>query len=173
LEDEKSREPHFYLSKYDEVNYAVRVRRPCANLTLDFQDGTSVFSLSDWHYSIEGSIGSLFDDTLTGGAGNDTIRFDSVLNATTNRDTLTDFSVDDDSIELENAIFTALTTTGTLAVDSFHIGASAGDADDHVIYNSATGALFYDSDGSGGSLAVQFATLSAGLALTNTDFFVT
>jgi Ca2+-binding RTX toxin-like protein len=110
---------------------------------------------SDALLSIEHLIGSGFNDNLTGsagnnvldgGAGSDTIRFNSVLNATTNRDTLTDFSVDDDSIELENAIFTALTTTG---------------------------ALFYDSDGSGGSLAVQFATLSTGLVLTSADFFVT
>jgi serralysin len=52
------------------------------------------------------------------------------------------------------------------------IGAAAQDAQDRIIYNSATGALLYDSDGVGGAAAVQFAELSAGLALTNLDFLV-
>jgi serralysin len=37
---------------------------------------------------------------------------------------------------------------------------------------STTGALSYDSDGFGGTAAVQFAQLSPGLALTNIDFVV-
>ena len=40
------------------------------------------------------------------------------------------------------------------------------------MYDSATGALFYDSDGVGGTAAIQFAELSAGLALTSQDFLV-
>lgn len=46
------------------------------------------------------------------------------------------------------------------------------DADDHIIYNDVTGALSFDVDGTGAAAAVQFATLSAGLALTNSDFLV-
>ncbi len=40
------------------------------------------------------------------------------------------------------------------------------------IYNSATGALFYDSNGSAAGGAVQFATLSKGLGMTNADFLI-
>ena len=46
------------------------------------------------------------------------------------------------------------------------------DADDHIIYNDVTGALSFDVDGTGAAAAVQFATLSAGLALVNTEFLV-
>jgi len=46
------------------------------------------------------------------------------------------------------------------------------DAGDRIIYDDTTGAVYYDSDGVGGVVQTQFATLSAGLALTNFDFFV-
>ena len=41
-----------------------------------------------------------------------------------------------------------------------------------TIYNNATGALLYDANGNGAGAAVQIATLSAGLAVTNADFVV-
>jgi serralysin len=42
------------------------------------------------------------NDTLTGGAGNDTFFFNTALGAT-NVDTIADFSVPADTIQLENA----------------------------------------------------------------------
>ncbi len=112
------------------------------------------------------------NDTLTGGTGQDRFYFQSVLNSTTNVDRITDFRSVDDDLRLENAVFTALTTTGALAAGRFHIGASAADFDDRIIYNQATGALFYDTNGVlfGGS--VKFAQLNAGTLLTAADFFV-
>ena len=118
-------------------------------------------------------IGLSGNDTLTGGDGNDIIRFDSLLNALTNVDTITDYNVADDTIHLENAIFTALTTTGTLAAEWFRWGAVAVDADDYIIYDGATGALYYDADGNGVAAAVQFAALSGAPTLTHADFLVT
>jgi len=109
-------------------------------------------------------------DTLSGYLGNDFFLFDSTLGAG-NIDTITDFNVANDTVRLQNSVFTGL-AAGTLAAAAFRIGSAAADASDRIVYNNATGALSFDGDGSGGSAAQQFATLSAGLALTNTDFFV-
>ena len=66
-------------------------------------------------------------------------------------------------------IFTGL-AAGTLNADAFHIGAAAADAEDRIIYNSATGALSFDSNGNAAGGVIRFAQLTAGLALTNADF---
>ncbi len=115
--------------------------------------------------------GGLGADLMIGGTGADSFVFDAAIGAG-NIDRVTDFSVVDDTIVLEDAIFAALGGTGALSSSAFRIGSAAADADDRIIYNSATGALFYDADGNGAGLAVQFATLSTGLALTSSDFFV-
>jgi serralysin len=110
-------------------------------------------------------------DTLTGGAGKDTYVFDARLGAD-NIDTLVGYSAADDTINLDNKIFTSLSTVGTLAETAFHIGAQASDASDRIIYNFTTGALLYDADGTGAGTAIQFAKISTGLALTNDDFWI-
>ena len=115
--------------------------------------------------------GGLGNDNLTGGANNDTFFFNTTLNAATNVDTITDFSVPNDTIRLEDAIFTAL-AAGTLAASAFTIGAAATSAAHRIVYNSATGALIYDSNGSAAGGATQFAVLGTGLALTNADFLI-
>ena len=76
-----------------------------------------------------------------------------------------------DTFQLDDAIFSAL-GTGILAASAFHIGAAAATAAQHIIYNSANGWISYDADGAGGAAQTHFATVSAGLAMTNADFFV-
>ncbi len=112
--------------------------------------------------------GSTGTNTLTGGTGNDIFK----LTTTGHIDTITDYNVANDTIQLENAVFTALTTTGTLAAGQFRIGTQALDANDFIIYNNLTGALFYDANGSGAGAPVQIATVGVGLAMTNADIFV-
>ena len=115
--------------------------------------------------------GGAGNDTLIGSGGNDFFLFNTALNAATNVDTITAYSVAQDTIRLENAVFSTL-AVGVLNADAFHIGAAAADAEDRIIYNSATGGLFYDSNGTGAGGMTQFAKVAPGLALTNADFFV-
>ena len=118
-------------------------------------------------------FGGLGNDTLTGGAGADVFVFNFAPNLSSNFDRITDFSVADDTIQLENAVFTDLgLATGTLSAAAFVTGTAALDAADRIVYNSATGALFYDSNGSAAGGAIQIAALSAGLALTYNDFMI-
>jgi Ca2+-binding RTX toxin-like protein len=113
------------------------------------------------------------NDDLTGLGGSDSFLFDTALNVVSNVDIVTDFNVADDTIWLDDDIFTSgLLAGNSVAGSQFVIGAAALDAGDRIIYNSATGAVYYDSDGTGAAAQIQFATLSAGLALTNFDFFV-
>jgi Ca2+-binding RTX toxin-like protein len=155
----------------------------------------------DMYVSIENLTGSSFNDILvgnsaanilSGGAGNDTLRgaagndilaggagrdifvFAAPLNAATNVDRINDFSVADDTIQLENAFFTALGTTGVLAVGALQINNSglASEADDRIIYEADTGNLFYDADGVGGVAGILFGKMTADLPLTNLDFVV-
>jgi Ca2+-binding RTX toxin-like protein len=115
-------------------------------------------------------LGKAGSDTLIGAGGNDTFHFDTAPGAS-NIDTILDYNVAQDSIQLENAIFTGL-AAGTLAAAAFRIGAAAADADDRIVYNNANGALYFDSNGSAAGGAIQFAKMATGLALTNADFVV-
>ena len=76
-----------------------------------------------------------------------------------------------DKIALDDAVFTGL-GLGALNANAFHVGAAAHDADDRIIYNSATGQLFFDADGNGGGAAVQFATLQSITVIAASDFTV-
>ena len=149
------------------------------NLTLTGSSNLSAFGNSLANTIIGNSGGNVIDggagnDTLTGGAGKDFFLFDTALNGTTNVDTITDFSVVDDTIYLENAIFTALKTTGTLLANAFFANTTgvAAHTTDRIIYDKDDGFLFYDADGTGAAAAVKFANLSKGLALSNADFIV-
>jgi Ca2+-binding RTX toxin-like protein len=85
---------------------------------------------------------------------------------------ITDFNVADDTILLDQDIFSSSLGLGNISAGEFVIGTAAQDANDRIIYDSDTGALYYDSDGNGGTAAIQFATLNTGLGLTYLDFFV-
>lgn len=115
------------------------------------------------------------NDFLTGGVGKDSFVFDSRLTTATlsNLDTIRDFSVADDTIRMDNKIFTSFgNTTGVMASKHFRANftGSAVDQDDYILYEKDTGKVFYDADGSGALEAVQIALIGKSLALTSEDF---
>ncbi len=116
--------------------------------------------------------GGLASDTLTGLGGSDVFVFNSTLGAN-NIDTITDFNPLADMIHLENAVFVGL-GAGELGLAAFRANATglAEEATDRIIYETDTGRLMFDRDGTGSAAAVQFASLSIGLTLTATDFLV-
>jgi serralysin len=113
------------------------------------------------------------NDTLRGGDGNDTFFFDSTLGPT-NVDLIKDFEAGLDKIALSLAIFSGITgTAGSLLPNGqFHLGKSAHDHNDHVLYNANNGKLFYDDDGNHSDHKVLIAHLDKHLDLHASDFIL-
>ena len=113
-------------------------------------------------------------DTLVGGTGNDVFVFNAPLSVL-NRDRVVDFhnaSGNNDSFQLENRMMPALGAAGALNPGFFFAGAAAHDPDDHIIYNMATGALLYDSNGDAAGGTTLLAVLSSRPLLSAHDFVV-
>jgi serralysin len=98
--------------------------------------------------------------------------FSATLNAG-NADRITDFRVVDDTIHLDDAVFAGL-RRGALAGSAFvkNTSGTAADRSDRVIYESDTGKVWYDRDGTGSASKVHVATLDEGLSVTHSDLFV-
>jgi Ca2+-binding RTX toxin-like protein len=126
---------------------------------------------------IDGMMG---DDTLVGGSGNDTLRggtgadrFDFYNPSLDGTDTIEDFNSAVDKIGIYlGSIGSGFTNAGLIAeipiaTTQFHIGENAASPSDRFIYNTLTGNIFFDPDGTGAIAQMQIATLSPGLALSN------
>jgi Ca2+-binding RTX toxin-like protein len=142
------------------------------NDTLQGGAGNDILQGGDGNDVLVGSVGQ---DTYNGGLGNDTFK----LNGNTQMNTIQDFSSANDTIQLENALFTSLVSTGVLSANVFRAGAGftsaaagAAGANDFIIYNTSTGGLYYDAGGNTGAAAVEIALLATHPALTNADFAV-
>lgn len=111
-------------------------------------------------------------DILRGLSGKDTFAFASTLGAA-NVDAILDFNVTDDRFLLSDAVFKAL-TPGVLSADAFRANTTgqAEDAGDRVVYETDTGNIYYDANGSASGGGILFARVTAGLSLTNADFSV-
>lgn len=141
---------------------------PNANL-LKGLGGDDIISGGTGNDRIYGGAGN---DTLTGGTGADRFDLNSALNASTNVDTIIDFVVVDDTVMLNRGIFSGISADGVLNAAAFCAGTTAADATDRIVYDSATGNIFYDADGNGGDLQVLIAKVGVNTALTNLDFSV-
>jgi Ca2+-binding RTX toxin-like protein len=125
--------------------------------------------------------GGIGNDVLTGGNNADQFIFNSALNAATNVDTIMDFNAADgaasnqDSIVLEDAIFAGFGPTLDAGEFAANAGGNATGASAQILYDTATGNLYYDSDGTGGANKILFATISlAGVSDTvdHSDFLI-
>ncbi len=118
--------------------------------------------------TISGGVGSdtlnggTGQDRLTGGLDSDTFVF-STLNTAglgSTVDTVTDFAASEgDTLAFSKAVFTWLGMIGALDADAFQAGTAAHDASDRIIYDAASGNVFYDRDGTGSRAAELVAIL--------------
>jgi len=137
------------------------------SIALTGNELANLVSGNDGANNIDGGLGA---DSLHGRGGADSFVFSSALGGG-NVDAILDFGDGADRILLDDAVFTGL-GLGTLSAGAFRTGTSAQDSDDRIIYDSATGALYFDADGIGGAAQVQFAILSSAPVITASDFTV-
>ncbi|MDQ4100495.1 MAG: hypothetical protein M3121_08350, partial [Chloroflexota bacterium] len=147
--------------------------------TITGNAGTNTLTGLGGNDVINGGSGS---DRVYGGTGNDVLygggsdskRDTFVFNTTlrSNVDTIKDFSTRYDRIELDNDVFTRAGSVGGLKSDAFVSYSRARDREDRIVYDKATGALYYDQDGTGSAAQVKFAQLAKNLAMNYADFIV-
>ncbi|WP_426954226.1 beta strand repeat-containing protein [Muricoccus radiodurans] len=139
-----------------------------ANDVLNGGGGGDVLAGANGADTLNGGAGT---DILIGGSGADTF---VLANLAANRDVINDFVGGTDRLQVSASLFGGGLSAGSLAVGQFAANTTglAGDADDRFIYNTATGALFYDANGTGAGGAVQIATLTAMPALSASDFSI-
>ena len=132
--------------------------------------GDDVFSAGGGNDRLYGEGGA---DIFRSGSGKDVFVYNTIPDSLTGVDTIRDFSVANDTFWLNNRAFTGLGSEGRLKSSAFWTGTQAHDATDRVIYDRASGVLYYDPDGNGAAEQVVVAKLSAGLRLTNLDILIT
>jgi len=172
-------------SIWSEITYSLALLVNVENLYLIGNNtvsasGNALNNFLQGNTGINGLNGSRGNDTLDGGAGADVLTGGTgqdvfQISVKTSADQITDFSIADDTIQLAHSAFGAL-PFGAVGADNLRVGAgytTAADADDHLIYDTTGGRLYYDADGSGaGSLAIQIATLTGAPAITVADLWV-
>jgi len=118
--------------------------------------------------------GGAGNDTLWGGTGNDAFVFNGMGSA--NADRISDFASGQDKVQLDDTAFTGIGATGNFATGDARFWASssgaAHDSNDRVLYNTSTGQLYYDADGSGSGAAQLIATISGNPTVAATDIAV-
>lgn len=160
------------------VSYALQVGVSIERLATNSDSGKTSINLTgnEIGQDVVGNAGNNVidgksgDDGLWGLAGKDSFLFSSALGGG-NVDHIHDFKVRDDTIWLDDAVFAGL-GLGALASGAFAKGAAATQADDRIIYDPATGNLFFDPDGNGAAAQTLFATMSSGLKMTAADFLI-
>ncbi|KUR72631.1 hypothetical protein AQZ52_05165 [Novosphingobium fuchskuhlense] len=119
--------------------------------------------------------GGLGNDALYGGQGADTFVF-STAPGPANIDSMADFSSPlGDRLSLKASAFAGIGAVGALSADAFYAAAGASaahDANDRIIYDTASGTLRFDADGTGTAAAITLAVLKGAPLLAATDLLV-
>ena len=148
---------------------------------LEGNDGNNTLNGKDGDDQLNGNAGN---DILIGGKGADIFVFNTALDAETNVDHIADFDVANDAIYLDDQVFTSLVADVdpvALSANNFATFDSGADettldaastVDTHILYDSATGDLYYDADGSDAGVAVLFARLDDAPELQASDIFI-
>jgi len=110
------------------------------------------------------------NDKLIGGAGNDIFLFDSQFIGVRNVDTISDFDVTKDIIQLDHTCFPGLAFS-QLSAAAFAVGSASGTAP-QIVYDISTGSLSYDNNGADAGGRSQFARLINTLSIQATNFLV-
>lgn len=143
------------------------------------RDGNDLLNGSNGNDQLDGEngndilIGGSGSDRMTGGTGSDRFALYHKAAANNGIDTLTDFGAGLDRISVSKTQFGLSQAPGTLLANAFTLGASATQASHRFLYESTSGTLYFDADGSGGLAPVSIAQLSNLPALTRSDILVT
>ena len=113
--------------------------------------------------------GTSSDDLITGGQGRDRFVFRA---SNQGADTITDFTVAEDTLAVSAAGFGGGLTQGLLSESQFTLGATATTENHRFIYNSSDGILGFDQDGTGAIAPKTIAALSPNLNLSYQQFVI-
>ncbi|MEL6512191.1 MAG: calcium-binding protein [Pseudomonadota bacterium] len=116
---------------------------------------------------ISGGAGA---DTLSGGEGADTFIFNSSIESSA-VDIITDFEFTQDRIEVGSFLIGGV-QTGYLDPSGFSLGSTSVRASDRILYDSGTGELRVDPDGTGSAEAQVFAHIGPGVLIDHSAFIV-
>lgn len=183
LKNEKAAEAHIGFKEVDKLKGienvlgglgADKLTGDRNNNQFDGDAGNDVLKGKGGNDTLAGGYGY---DTLMGGKGNDVFQFDKMPalgGGIVNIDTIQDFQSGVDDISLRQMVFPEL-ETGILSDENFlaapgAIGGLTGKQ--YIVYDSSSGALYYDASGDGTGIIFQFAVLKGAPQLTASDLFV-
>jgi Ca2+-binding RTX toxin-like protein len=137
----------------------------------DFLDGGAG---DDWLEGGAGNdtlIGGVGEDSLIGGAGVDVF----VLNKNSVADFIYDFMAGTDKLEVSASTFGGGLVAGLLSGTRFISGASVGagsatGSTGQFLYNTTSGDLYFDANGSNSGVGVKIATLTTNPGISTSDF---